>query len=106
MDTFKEELRSIYKFLNSTDYELQILGYELLRNSQFKKFMHGKLWSENNKSFYRFRLYKLHDLSSLGKPYSNSFYYILQNHNYNKLYIAKKVVEYYLNDKLIIKEIK
>ena len=104
-NTFKKELEPIYRFLTSTDDELRILGYELLRNSQFKKFMRGKLWSINNKSFYRFQLCKLHDLS-LAKPYSDNLYFILEQQNWRKLDIARRVVDYYLNDKLIIKEIK
>lgn len=98
---FKKELKPIADMLNSPDMETRMLGYSLLRESQFKKFMYGKLWSLDNKSFYRFNLYALEpDVYSFG----SKEYYYTYIHNENKLSFAYRVVFYYLENKLIIKK--
>lgn len=97
MENFKDELRPIMDMLNSVDKETSFLGYNLLRTSKFKKFMRGKVWSDNNKSFYRFRLYALSKRCTTHRALF---------HNNNKLSFAYRVVLLYVDDKLIIKEFK
>ena len=101
MKDFKDELTKIEKFLNSSDYELRILGYNLLRESDFKKFMRNRVWSTNNMSFYRFNLYQLNL-----KKYSDGEYqqHVVDYHNCNKMGYAWRVVKLYLDGKLIIKK--
>lgn len=98
---FVKELKPIADMLNSPDMETRMLGYSLLRESQFKKFMHGKLWSLNNKSFYRFNLYALKPNPYLS--YSKEYYYVYTR-NDSKILFADRVVSYYLENKLIIKK--
>lgn len=98
---FVKELKPIADMLNSPDMETRMLGYSLLRESQFKKFMHGKLWSLNNKSFYRFNLYVLKPNSY---PSGSKEYWHTHIHNESKISFAYRVVFYYLENKLIIKK--
>lgn len=103
MNDFKDELISISIMLHSADEETRMLGYNLLRESNFKKFMRNKLWTLNNKSFYRFHLYALRQNSySIG----SRKYYLIDCSNYNKIGFADKVINYYLNNQLKIKKIK
>lgn len=100
MKDFKDELTKIEEFLNSPDYELRVLGYNLLRESEFKKFMRNRVWSTNNMSFYRFNLYQL----DLEKHSDNKLQYLIDYHNSNKMGYAWRVVRLYLDGKLIIKK--
>lgn len=95
---FEKELSNIADMLCSNDYETRFLGYNLLRDSKFKQSMRGKLWSENNMSFYKFNLFALNNRI----PQVNSLCYY---HN-NKIEFARKVVLLYLQQKLIIRELK
>lgn len=102
MKNFKQELEPIYQLLCSQDEESAYLGYNLLRDTEFKKMLRNKVWSENNKSFYRFRLFVLRSL----KDCDQRTLYHRRFSNYNKVCFAHKVVMLYLEGKLIIKTIK
>ena len=98
---FEQELRPILDMLNSSDEETRFLGYSLLRNSDFKKAMRGRVLIEKNKSFYRFNLYALNN-----KPprYPKNQFYI-NYYNDNKLNFAYRVILLYLENKLIIRKL-
>ena len=97
-----EELQKILELLTSQDKETSYLGYNLLRNSEFKKSLRNKLWTLNGKSFYRFRLFKLSSLDCNDpKVYCYRNYY-----NENKLLFAKSVVSAALEGKLMIRSLK
>lgn len=98
-----EELQKILELLTSQDTETAYLGYNLLRNSEFKKSLRNKLWTTNGKSFYRFRLFKLNSLYyKNNKIYNYRTYY----HNENKLSFAISVVSAALEGKLTIRSLK
>ena len=99
---FEKELSNIADMLFSRDDETRILGYNLLRGSEFKKSMRGKVWSENNMSFYKFNLFALNNKAT--KNPNNRCY--RNYHNDNKILFARKVVTLYLEQKLIIRELK
>jgi hypothetical protein len=99
---FEKELSNIADMLCSNDYETRFLGYNLLRDSKFKQSMRGKLWSENNMSFYKFNLFALND--RIPQDHDSKCYVIY--HNDNKIAFARKVVLLYLQQKLIIRELK
>ena len=103
MNDFKDELISISIMLQSPDIETRMLGYNLLRESNFKKFMRNKLWTLNNKSFYRFQLHALCQNSYSAGTREN---YLTSCSNYNKMEFVYRVINYYLNDQLKIKKIK
>lgn len=102
MEDFKQELEPIYQLLSSPDEESAYLGYSLLRNTEFKKMLRNKVWSENNKSFYRFRLFALRPL----KDCDRQTLYRIRYYNNNRICFAHKVLMLYLENKLIIKTIK
>ena len=64
--------------------------------------MRGKVWSENNMSFYKFNLFALNNRTP--KDPNNQYY--INYHNDNKIIFARKVVLLYLENKLIIKTLK
>ena len=93
MSDFTKELAGILELLNAKDFESQHLGYNLLRQSEFKKFVRGKLLTKNNRSYYRFWLYKLQT-----KPARTQERQLVRNyHNQNKLGYARGIVQQYLN---------
>lgn len=102
MEQYKEELTKICEMLNSPDTETIYLGYELLRNSEFKKAFRGKVWTTNNMSFYKFNLYGLIPLSNLN---GNQFDYA-HCHNWNRIGFAQKVVRLALDNKIKLKTVK
>lgn len=90
---FVNELTGILELLNAKDFESNHLGYDLLRQSEFKKFVRGKLLTKNNRSYYRFWLYKLQT-----KPARTPEIQCARNyHNQNKLGYAHSIVQQYLN---------
>ena len=93
MPDFTKELEGILQLLNARDFESQQLGYDILRQSDFKRFMRGKLFTKNNKSFYRFWLYKLQL-----KPGKTPERQVAINwHNQNKLNFAYQIVSQYIH---------
>ena len=99
---YEKELSNIADMLCSNDEETRFLGYNLLRSSKFKQSMRGKVWSENNMSFYKFNLFAVNRKPV--KDPNNNCYRVY--HNDNKLGFARKVVLLYLENKLIIKTLK
>ena len=98
---FEKELIPLRDMLNSPDNETRVLGYNFLRESDFKKSMRGKVWSENGKSFYRFNLFAIKDKAKyIGNQQFITYY------DTDKLNFAYKVVFLYLEHKLIIRELK
>ena len=96
-EDFKEELIYIKKLLESQDSEINELGYNILRASKFKKFTTGKLWTSNNKSYYRFILYEL------PKPDSKDRW--KDYHRSNRILYAYGVITSYLEGKIHFKKI-
>lgn len=56
----KKQLGEILNLLCAEDYESQVLGYTLFRNSKFRKYIRNKCYSLKNKSsLYKFYLNSL-----------------------------------------------
>jgi len=94
----KKQLEEILNLLCAEDYESQVLGYTLFRNSKFRKYIRNKCYSFVGKSqFYEFYLNSL--LTVCRNEGKKEF---IDASNQGKIHNIQLTLSWYIRNEIII----